>query len=224
MEASRFLINDMVTRTDKFRILADEVNLYLSEMDKERRRRDEEREARARCLDDEQLLRLLRQREREQNCTCIMQYLLLFAEGLPEDKKLRNDPANPYLQFQEFVRNEINLLLEKDVVDIILKEYKQLGLLNDASLLRYEAMIRRKHAEIREIFLLSCNESGNRFLEPILRSLQKLCQFWFQMRGDNPPVFRKNDIYIYNLCSRVLYTHFLKSVPSRPVMRIAAGL
>lgn len=218
MEASRFFIDDTVTRTDKYRILASEVYSYLSEMEKERERRA----THSNHLDDEQLLRLLRQRERENNCTCIMQYLLLFAEGLPEDAALKQDPANPYLQFREFVGSEIDLLLEKDVTDLILKEFRQLGLLTDANALQYQAMIRRKHAEIREIFLQSRNESGKRCLEPVLRSLQKLCQFWFQMRQDNPPVFRRNDVYIYNLCSRVLYTHFLKTIPARPVLHVTA--
>ncbi len=152
--------------------------------------------------------RFFRSQERTRNVRLILQYLVTFLDGLPLQSDIDPDVVNPFLQIKTFARNLINLLKEPDVIDIILREHKQLGLLNESNTWYYRGQISKNHKQIIE--LIDQREIASiRGYCQVFEALNRLCLFWFSVRNENMKRVRRSDIYIYKLTLILLNRHFI---------------
>jgi hypothetical protein len=145
-----------------------------------------------------QLKQFFRDREREENACHILQYLLMFAEKEPGDAPPINDQATPEKQLLEFVRYQVDLLLEKDVKKAILREYSQLGILKSGNFWYYEGRIADLHKELSAT-LGACPRQDPAAINQICRVLEKLSLFWFDICREDVRRVRSCDLYIYKL-------------------------
>jgi|GEM_PF-6695179 len=217
METSAFISNDTISRTDRFTVFAREVKEYLFHCRQNRRQVAEETGKRETVVDDHELAYYFREREREINSELIMQYLISFSEYLPDPIREHWEGVDPYLQFRCLVGFEIELIVESDVLEMIIEEYRCLGRFSLEQLGRFQERILEKHGDLSAWFARTADLGYRDSLESQLRILQQLCLFWFQIKQENPRSFRKNDIYIFNLAARVLYRYYFKPMSMPPL-------
>ena len=141
---------------------------------------------------------LLPQPGAEENTCHLIQYLLTFAEKVPGDPPPSKDPAAPEEQLHEFVRYQVDLLLEKDVKKAILREYSQLGILKSGNFWYYEGRITDLHKEL-DAAMNSCPRQGPAAINQLCRVLERLSLFWFDLCREDVRRVRTSDILIYKL-------------------------
>jgi len=146
--------------------------------------------------------KLFRRKERLANTKHILQYLMLFIEELPTPERARQLPENPFVQFREFVINLVADLKEEDVAQAVLREYEDLGILNQSNLWIHKGKIRLFHDKLMES-LKDAREPDLESYSILVNTLKKTSLFWFGIRRENLERIRKSDLYIYKL-SRVL--------------------
>ncbi len=141
---------------------------------------------------------LFRRKERLSNTKYILQYLLLFLEDMPTPEKVRLLPENPFIQFRDFVLYQISDLKEEDVINAVLREYEDLGILNTSNLWIHKGKIRLFHDKLKES-LREATEPVPESYAQLFLALRKLSLFWFGIRRENLDRIRKSDLYIYKL-------------------------
>ncbi len=167
-----------------------------------------------------QLKRFFRNREREENTCHLIQYLLTFAEKVPGDPPPSKDPAAPEEQLHEFVRYQVDLLLEKDVKKAILREYSQLGILKSGNFWYYEGRITDLHKEL-DAAMNSCPRQGPAAINQLCRVLERLSLFWFDLCREDVRRVRTSDILIYKL-TLILRNSGGRFLAARDMIKIAA--
>jgi hypothetical protein len=139
-------------------------------------------------------LRFFKSTVRNENIEHILQYLLLFLNGIPATDD--GTFVEPFFQFREFVENEAKLLTENDVVAAILGEFLRSGLLNDSNLADFEKNIQDKHREIFE-WTRQADSPTLAGFQTLFRALKEMCLFWFDVRQQDIRRVSRSDIYIY---------------------------
>lgn len=147
-------------------------------------------------ISEEEAYNYFRSNERQNNTRLIIQYLVKFCEALPDEADIMGDIVNPFEQMREFTAFHIHQLEEKDVVDAILREHAQLGLLKESNRWYYQGQIRKCHQEMQRILerAILPNDDGYTALFTVLRDISR---FWFSVRNDNLNRCRRSDMYIY---------------------------
>jgi len=194
-------------------LLKVEINNHLKKMRSEREKYLAQMENE--YVDEYGLLRMFRDSARSENVELILQYLISFIAKIPSLEEIAEEPVNPFWQFKQFVRNEVNLLLEKDIRNAILREYAQLGMLNDNNRWYYEGKIDEKHKELIDM-LKKANFSSEENLFLLFATLEEYCQYLFHVRREDIRRIRKSDIYIYQLV-RCLQIRYNKKSPVQPI-------
>jgi hypothetical protein len=157
------------------------------------------------AVSSDESFRFFRSKERLTNTKLIIQYLIKFCEGLPDEADIMDELVNPFDQMREFAAYHIHQLNEDDVVDAILREHQQLGLLKEANRWYYQGQIRKNHKE----FLLELeqvilpNQDG---YTALFSTLCKVSTFWFSVRREVMSHCRRTDVYIYLFASYLLKT------------------
>ncbi len=150
-----------------------------------------------------QTLDFFRNNERLQNTKYILQYLIKFLEGLPSEEKSAGIFQNPFLQFRDFVIFLAEQLRDVDVIESVLREYKELKLLNEKTEWYYRGVIRGAFKEISTL-CINAKHAVPHDYSKLFSALQKHSLFWFSVRRENEARIRKSDIYIYRLCRILL--------------------
>ncbi len=137
-----------------------------------------------------------RSKERLNNTRLIIQYLIRFCDGLPNEADIMEDIVNPFEQMREFTAYHIHQLSEADVVDAILREHEKLGLLKESNRWYYQGQIRKNHQEFQislERAILP-NSDGYKAMFTVLRNVSR---FWFSVRREELKQCRRTDVFIY---------------------------
>jgi hypothetical protein len=153
--------------------------------------------------------KFFRYKERTQNTHHIIQYMVAFLEKLPLAEDIVNEVINPFEQFKGFVRYNIDLLIEADVVEGILGEYQRTGLLNDKNSWYYKGQIEKLYNYLSKMLDEAAQPVKSDY-EKLLKIVQRLCLFWFSLRGENYQRVRKSDIFLYKL-SKILTEKYINS-------------
>jgi hypothetical protein len=149
-------------------------------------------------LSPTQLNVYFRNLEREENTRRILQYMLSFLTDIPVTINIGGEPINPVKQFKEFLKYQVALLLEKDVINTILCEYSKQGLLNPGNYWYYEARIMDKRLEL-EHMLAQIPDEQTATKSTLFQVLENLCLFWFDIGREDVRQARRSDIYMYKL-------------------------
>jgi hypothetical protein len=143
-----------------------------------------------------------RSKERNEKIAQTLQYLLAFLTHIPAPAEIEKEPVNPAEQFREFIRFQVDLLLEDDVKKAVFREISNLGSLNDSSVWDYQERIIQKNRELRE---LVSNGGGSitKTIASLCQVLEQLALFWLEIRHGDICRTRRTDIYLFSL-SRIV--------------------
>jgi hypothetical protein len=156
----------------------------------------------AKVLSPTDLERFFRNKERNEQIGQTLQYLITFLTHIPGADELEKEPVNPAEQFREFIRYQVDLLLEEDVKKAVFREINNLGSLNDGNVWDYQERIIDKNRELRE--LVSKDGGGiAKTIAALCHVLEQLSLFWLQIKHGDIYRTRRSDIYMYTL-SRIV--------------------
>ena len=141
---------------------------------------------------------LFRRKERLSNTKFLLQYLLMFLKEMPSPEKVKLLPENPFLQFRDFVLYQISDLKEEDVIEAVLREYRNLGILNQSNLWLHKGKVRLFHDKLKES-MREVKTPTPGVYEAMFLALKQISLFWFGIRRENLNRIRKSDLYIYKL-------------------------
>jgi len=143
-----------------------------------------------------------RSKERNEQISQTLQYLLTFLNHIPESAEIENEPVNPAEQFREFIRYQVDLLLEEDVKKAVFREVNQMGSLNGGNIWDCQERIIDKYRELRE--LVSKNNGGiAQTIATLCHVLEQLSLFWLELKHGDLCLTRRSDLYLYSL-SRIV--------------------
>ncbi len=141
---------------------------------------------------------LFRRKERLSNTKLILQYLLMFLENMPSPERVRVLPENPFLQFWDFVLYQISDLKEDDVIEAVLREYRELGILKEDKLWLQKGKIRVFHDKLKESMRNAKGPTPDGY-KSVFSALKEISLFWFGIRRENLDRIRKSDLFSYKL-------------------------
>jgi hypothetical protein len=156
------------------------------------------------CKRDDKMLsattleQFFRSQERSEQVNRTLQYLLVFLSHIPDPRDIAAVPVNPAEQFREFIRYQVDLLLEKDVRGAVFREINSLGSLNDGNVWDYQEQILTKNRELREL-VSQDNGAIARSIASACQALEKLSLFWIEIKHGDLQRTRCSDIYLYKL-------------------------
>jgi hypothetical protein len=156
------------------------------------------------------LEQFFRSQERSEQVSRTLQYLLVFLARIPESGDIAAVPVNPAEQFREFIRFQVDLLLEKDVRGAVFREINSLGSLNDGNVWDYQEQIFSKNRELRKLV----SQDGGDVSETIATlclALEKLSLFWIGIKHGDLQRTRRSDIYLYKL-SRIVKSRCAQTI------------
>jgi hypothetical protein len=139
-----------------------------------------------------------RKLEREENTRLILQYMLSFLSEIPTADKTRGELIDPVKQFKEFLRSEVSLLKEEDVIKAILHESCKIGLHKPDNYWYYEARIIDKCLELEYMLSEIPDDLTETYLH-LFGILKNLCSFWFAIGREDVRQARRSDIFMYKL-------------------------
>lgn len=155
------------------------------------------------AINSDESFRFFRSKERLNNTRLIIQYLIKFCDGLPDESDIMDEIINPFEQMREFAAYHISQLNEEDVVEAILREHQQLGLLKEANRWYYQGQIHKNYLEfMRELEqVILPNQDG---YTALFTTLCHVSSFWFSVRREEVNRCRRTDVYIYLFSSYLL--------------------
>ena len=146
-------------------------------------------------MDAENTFEFFRSMERIRTDTNIVQYMLTFTETIPYRDEIERDIVNPFEQFKSFISYRIDLLLEPDVRQAILRHQngsKQVPMriknLHQFLTRRIEEATEPTPDHYKILFLV----------------LLRLSNFWFSIHHHTVRCYRKIDIFVYRLSALLL--------------------
>ncbi len=148
------------------------------------------------------LEQFFRSKERNEQVSKTLQYLLAFLSHIPGAADIETAPVNPAEQFREFIRYQVDLLLEEDVKEAVLREISLIGSLNDSNIWDYQKGIIDQNRELRE---LAAANGGSiaQTIAALCQVLERLSLFWLRIRRGDLYRTRRSDLYLYSL-SRIV--------------------
>ncbi len=184
----------------KIDLLKRETSLFLETMEEHWKELLSERSAQALTATD--LEQYFRGKERSDQVRRTLQYLLAFLTHIPIQAEIETAPVNPAEQFREFIRYQVDLLLEEDVKKAVLREINQVGSINEGNVWDYQKRIIDQNRELRE---LAAQNGGSiaQTIASLCHVLERLSLFWLQIRHGDLHRTRRSDLYVYSL-SRII--------------------
>jgi hypothetical protein len=148
------------------------------------------------------LEQFFRSRERNEQISRTLQYLLTFLTRIPGPAETEQGPINPAEQFREFIRYQVDLLMEEDVKKAVFREISSLGSLDGNNVWDYQERIFDTYRELRE--LVSMNGGGiAQTIASLCDVLEQLSLFWLEIKQGDVCRTRRSDLYLYSL-SRIV--------------------
>jgi len=150
------------------------------------------------------LEQFFRSKERTEQISRTLQYLLVFLTHIPGPDEIDESPVNPAEQFREFIRYQVDLLLEEDVKKAVFREVNNLGALDDGNVWDCQERIFSTYRGLRE----RVAKNGGTITQTIAALcdvLEQLSLFWLQIKQGNVSRARRSDLYLYSLSRLVKY-------------------
>ena len=146
-------------------------------------------------MDADAISNFFRSTERIRIDMHIVQYMLAFLRTIPYKEEIEQDVANPFEQFKTFVRYRIDLLLESDVRQAIMRNQngnrhvpQRIKNLHQFLIRRVEEATHPTPQNYKILFLV----------------LLRLSNFWFSIHHHTVRSYRKIDIFVYRLSAYLL--------------------
>jgi len=162
--------------------------------------REAERARKNAPLDDEELLRYFRSRERNTVTAYVLEYMVSFLDGLPGDGCAKSEPANPFIQFRSMTAELISQMDATDVRAAVLEELGRQGRITESNSWYYIGRMDQISRKLRDS-LGQVGEPTPTHWEIIFDVLSQFCRFWFCLRNGDSGRIRQSDAYIYQLTS-----------------------
>jgi len=106
--------------------------------------------------------------------------------------------VNPFEQLKSFIRYNVELMNHKDVKRLIDSQTSKKSSSDEKSPPNYLDFIHKNYSEI--ICLLdNAKAPVLKHYQYLFDALQKLCNFWFEVKHQDISQVRKSDVYIYKL-------------------------
>ncbi|MBN2399734.1 MAG: hypothetical protein JXI33_05265 [Candidatus Aminicenantes bacterium] len=184
----------------KIDLLKREASLFLEKMEDHWIEVLSERSSQA--LTAASLEQYFRSKERSEQVRRTLQYLLAFLTHIPIQAEIETAPVNPAEQFREFIRYQVDLLLEEDVKKAVLREINLVGSIDEENVWDYQKRIIDQNRELRE---LAAQNGGTiaQTIASLCHVLEKLSLFWLRIKNGNLHRTRRSDLYLYSL-SRII--------------------
>jgi hypothetical protein len=119
-------------------------------------------------------------------------------------EEIEGQQVNPFEQLKTFTRFRVDLLKTPDVLNSILTQYRQVGVLDDTNAWYYRGQVTKNYKQILEVVESAKTAVVEDYCK-LFDALQRICLFWFSVKNEDINHVRKSDIYIYKL------THILLS-------------
>jgi hypothetical protein len=192
----------------KIDLLKQEAHFFLEKMDMHWVEQLSERSDKV--LSAPTLEQFFRSRERNEQVGRTLQYLLAFLTHIPGPAEIEREPVNPAEQFREFIRYQVDLLLEDDVRMAVFREINNMGSLHDANVWDCQERIFGKYRQLREQV---ARDGGG--IAPTIAALchvlEQLSLFWLQVKRGDLGRARRSDLYLYSL-SRIVKNRCQRSM------------
>lgn len=148
------------------------------------------------------LQRFFRRHERNDKACRVLQYLLAFLERVPTQDDLAREPVNPADQFRDFIAYQADLLLEEDVQTAVFSEANHRDLPRAGSVWDFQERLLATNRTLKNMLAKS---EGNVSLaiSNQCRVLEKLSEFWFEVRRQDLRRTRRSDIFTFLLAQLV---------------------
>lgn len=148
----------------------------------------------------------IRSHERIQFCKYVLQYMISFVFDLPLGDKAENDLVNPFDQMKDFSRFFVELLREPDVIDSIMKEQQEKGVLNDMNIWYFRGIIKKVFDDLIIEVESAVEPTVDSYLK-LFKVLNNLSLYWFTVRNLDAQRIRTTDIYLYKLSKALMERH-----------------
>jgi hypothetical protein len=144
------------------------------------------------------LEQFFRSKERSEQVSRTLHYLLTFLTHIPGAVEMEKEPVNPAEQFREFIRYQVDLLLEEDVKNAVFREISDLGSLNDHNAWDFQERTFEKYRKLRE---MAAKDSGGTVqnIAGLCHVLEQLSLFWLEIKHGDLNRTRRSDLYLYSL-------------------------
>ncbi len=143
-----------------------------------------------------------RRRERSEKVCQTLHYLLSFLSHIPAGAEIRDEPVNPAEQFRNFIRYQADLLLEEDVKNAVFEETNHKAHERAGAVWDFQEQVVVLNRQLRNMVDKDDdNVAGSISLQ--CHALERLCRFWFDVRGHDIRRIRRSDIFMYLLAQMV---------------------
>ena len=149
-------------------------------------------------LDNEELLRYFRSRERNRITAHVLEYLVSFLDGLPGDCSGNNELVNPCIQFHSMVSDLVSQMDAPDARETVLKVLDGRGRITEGNNWYYIGRMDQVSSQLRES-LKKSQEPSRANWTTLFMVVSEFSRFWFCVRNGDPKRIRKSDMYIYQL-------------------------
>lgn len=136
--------------------------------------------------------------ERNQYNAWILQYLVSFTTRLPMRKEIAQDLADPFSQFKSFLRYNITLLSEEDVVLTIFTYLKKRKIVSPSNYKFFKIWLLNKQQLWRPMIESALEPDRDGWMR-VFTVLKEFASFWLSVRGDDESMSRRGDLYMYHL-------------------------
>ena len=141
---------------------------------------------------------IFRHYERIQNNIWILQYMLSFVAKIPLEKDIEMELVDPFKQFKAFISYCVELLKHKDVVNAVMRELTDQGIMKNENAVQCKLWVYKKFKEIYDLAASECESLKDNWKQMFL-ALRKLSHFWILIRKQDSACIRKGDVFMYML-------------------------
>lgn len=208
MKNIQHLNTEIINDPSKIDLLKQETRSFLQKMEIGGTKALSERSSQV--LSPRALEQFFRSKERNEKIGHTLQYLLTFLTHIPGPAEIEKEAVNPAEQFREFIRYQVDLLLEEDVKKAVFREINNLGSLNDDNVWDYQEQIINKNRELRELVVKASN-GITKTIATLCHVMEQLSLFWLEVRHGDECRTRRSDIYLYSL-SRIVKNRCQQSI------------
>jgi len=159
------------------------------------------------------LEQFFRHKERNEHVHRTLHYLLTFLTHIPGPAEIDEAQVNPVEQFREFIRFQVDLLLEADVRKAVFREINNPDSPNDDNVRDFVEHTYGTYRELRE----RVSQDGGGIAQTIAalcHILERLSLFWLQVRQGDSCRYRRSDLYLFSL-SRIVKNRCQQTLDSR---------
>jgi hypothetical protein len=194
MKISESLKAKIFNDPQKVDLLKQEASFFLKKMEVHQIKVLSERSDKILSATD--LKQFFRSKERNEKTCQTLQYLLTFLTHIPGPAEIEKEPVNPAEQFREFIRYQVDLLLEEDVRNAVFREINTLVSLNEGNVWDYQEQIIHKNRELRELVAQDGDDTA-KTIATLCHVLEQLSRFWLEIKRENIHSTRRSDYYLY---------------------------